>query len=80
MLTLNPTQQRGQDMILDFVRSRLPLFTIGGYAGTGKTTLIGQVVETMREWPTRPRIAFCAFTGKASHVLKGAGELTDFVV
>jgi len=69
MITLNPEQQRAHDMILDFVRSGLPLFTIGGYAGTGKTTLIGQCVEELHA--ENKQIAFCAFTGKAAHVLKG---------
>lgn len=40
--------------------------TIGGYAGTGKTFLI----SLLRKELSRKNIAFCAFTGKASSVLK----------
>lgn len=49
--------------------------TLGGYAGTGKTTLIGYLAEAMRyanaaEPKRQFNIAFLAYTGKAAHVLK----------
>lgn len=44
-----------------------PIFTIGGYAGTGKTTLLGALAADL----CRDRkIAFCSFTGKAASVLE----------
>lgn len=44
-----------------------PLMKLGGYAGTGKTTLIGALAK---QWIARGlRIAFATFTGKASTVL-----------
>lgn len=66
-ITLNPDQQHGHDMIIDFINSKMALFTLGGYAGTGKTTTIGKILETIKD--KNIRIAFCAFTGKASQVL-----------
>ena len=41
--------------------------TIGGRAGTGKTTLIRHLVSVLRGF------AVCAYTGKAANVLKGKG-------
>jgi exodeoxyribonuclease-5 len=40
--------------------------TLGGYAGTGKTTLLGQ----MRKRLPAKRIVFCSYTGKAVSVLR----------
>lgn len=40
---------------------------IGGYAGTGKTTLISSLINKI------PNFAVCAFTGKAASVLKKKG-------
>jgi exodeoxyribonuclease-5 len=41
--------------------------TLGGYAGTGKTTLVSYLVE---RWPNT---AVCALAGKAAHVLRSKG-------
>jgi exodeoxyribonuclease V len=68
-ITLNEKQQQAHDMIMDFVQSHGELLTIGGYAGTGKTTLIGKTLETMRH-DRAVSIAFVCFTGKAAMVLK----------
>lgn len=42
-------------------------FTLGGLAGTGKTTLAGLLPEVL---PARTRIAYVAYTGKAVSVLR----------
>jgi exodeoxyribonuclease V len=44
-----------------------PVQTLGGYAGTGKTTLIRSLIEQL------PNFAVCAFTGKAANVLRRKG-------
>jgi exodeoxyribonuclease-5 len=41
------------------------LITMGGYAGTGKSTLVSVFAKL-----TRAKVAYCAFTGKAANVLK----------
>ncbi len=46
--------------------------TLGGYAGTGKTTLIGYVRKAIRENDPDIKVAFCAFTGKAVRVMETA--------
>lgn len=44
--------------------------TVGGYAGTGKTTLIAILRALIKEKFPKYRIAFACYTGKASQVLK----------
>lgn len=44
--------------------------TLGGYAGTGKTTLMGFLSKVLREKDKKIKIAFCSFTGKAARVLQ----------
>ncbi|MBL7159262.1 AAA family ATPase [Candidatus Microgenomates bacterium] len=44
--------------------------TVGGYAGTGKTTLIGVLRKMIKNISPKARIAFACYTGKASQVLK----------
>lgn len=46
-----------------------PFLTLGGYAGTGKTTLIAYLRKALREYDGDAKVAFCAFTGKAARVL-----------
>jgi exodeoxyribonuclease-5 len=41
--------------------------TVGGYAGTGKTVLVGALADRL------PSYATCAYTGKAAHVLRKKG-------
>jgi len=45
-------------------RTRQPLLSLGGYAGSGKSTLVSLVAEQV-DLP-----AFCAYTGKATSVLR----------
>jgi len=44
--------------------------TLGGYAGTGKTTVAAALRAILKRNHQDYRIAFCAFTGKASQVLR----------
>jgi exodeoxyribonuclease V len=46
-----------------------PFLTLGGYAGTGKTTLIAYLRQALRQHDEDLTVAFCAFTGKAARVL-----------
>jgi exodeoxyribonuclease-5 len=47
-----------------------PYLTLGGYAGTGKTTLMGYLSNILRKKSGKLKIAFCSYTGKASRVLQ----------
>ncbi len=44
--------------------------TFGGYAGTGKTTLLGYLSSILHQDNKKIKIAFCSYTGKASRVLQ----------
>lgn len=61
-----------QEAIIQFVKSGKMLFTMGGYAGTGKTTVIANAISKVKELKQFENlsIAFCCFTGKASTVLR----------
>lgn len=47
-----------------------PFITLGGYAGTGKTTLLGQLRTALHEKNKKLRVSFCSYTGKATRVMK----------
>jgi exodeoxyribonuclease-5 len=71
---LSPDQLEAYNAIMQWVGQRGALLTLGGYAGSGKSTLVSLVAEQV-DLP-----AFCAYTGKATSVLrrklKGAGTET----
>ena len=46
-----------------------PYLTLGGYAGTGKTTLVAYLRRALRDYDDSATVAFCAYTGKATRVL-----------
>ena len=46
------------------------VLTVGGYAGTGKTTLLCELREEMHRHFPKISVAFVTFTGKASSVLQ----------
>ncbi len=49
---------------------RQQYITVGGYAGTGKTTLISILRRHIHKQNKKIKVAFCAYTGKAARVLK----------
>jgi len=57
------------DVLQDLIYYLTPV-TMGGYAGTGKTTMISEIATAVRKNNIAHRIAFCAFTGKAADVLR----------
>lgn len=69
---LTKEQNKIVDYITDWIKSSntVPSYiSIGGYAGTGKTFLIGELSHVLRKNNVK-NIAFVTFTGKASSVLK----------
>lgn len=55
---------------MDWYRNpNVKYLTFGGYAGTGKTTLLGYLGLRIHRENKKIRIAYCSFTGKASRVL-----------
>jgi len=63
---LSPDQRAAYDAIVSWARNpgSRNLLTLGAYAGCGKSTLAGLVAEQI------DRPAFCAYTGKATSVLR----------
>jgi exodeoxyribonuclease-5 len=47
-----------------------PYLTLGGYAGTGKTTLISYLRQALNDFDANATVGFCAYTGKATRVLQ----------
>lgn len=59
------------DQISDWYKSPKQQFlTLGGYAGTGKTTLLGYLANKLKKEDSQISIAYCAYTGKAAVILK----------
>lgn len=67
MIELSEDQQHVYDRMVEWFRRPTSLRTVGGYAGTGKSTLLGKLI---REERGRTKIACVALTGKAANVLK----------
>jgi len=53
--------------------------TLGGYAGTGKTTLLAKLRGELQKIYPDNKVAFCTFTGKASEVLKNKLKEQDSI-
>src|SRR5437899_665280 len=69
--TLSTDQAEALKTIGAWYRSKSsPFLTLGGYAGTGKTTLIAYLRQALRQHDAEARVGFCAYTGKAARVLQ----------
>ncbi len=69
--TLSTDQADALKQIGAWYRSKSsPYLTLGGYAGTGKTTLVAYLRQALHQLDPEARVAFCAYTGKASRVLQ----------
>lgn len=64
------SQQVKQESIADRTKvlSKLQI-TLGGYAGTGKTTMVAILRRLLRKYNKRIKVAFCSYTGRAVQVL-----------
>lgn len=79
-----------QNHILDDIlhwhkQPSIQYLTFGGYAGTGKTTMLGILGQYLHKEKKKIKIAYCSFTGKAARVLqrklKEAGSIntSDYI-
>lgn len=68
-MDLSPDQQQVFNAIYNYIQDphgrQHQYITVGGYAGTGKTTIINEVAAKVG----KTNLAFCAYTGKAAQVL-----------
>ncbi len=84
MITLSPDQRRTLDAILAWYKqnsikdtkvegntsANQPFITLGGYAGTGKTTLIIIIRQQLATLNKDLKVGFASYTGKAARVLR----------
>lgn len=76
-VTLSEDQQLAQDQILDWLRKdERQCFTLAGLAGTGKTTILKNILEVVKAEDLHAP-AVCSFTGKAVSVLRNKGVAND---
>lgn len=69
MTQWSPQQATAIDRVGRWIQTRnQPVFKLGGWAGTGKTTLAKHLASTVTG-----RVYFAAYTGKAAHVLMKSG-------
>ena len=75
-IKLSTDQQNALSILVSWYKShktgsqtKYPYITLGGYAGTGKTTLISIYRNKLEEIHKGIKVAFCAFTGKATQVI-----------
>lgn len=79
-VTLSPEQDAAKAAILawwaDVRKTGHGTFKLAGYAGTGKTTLLGDLLSAIKT-KDKASVAFCTITGKASTILKSKLSLDD---
>lgn len=64
-------QKKALEYSLDWHKAlKKPSMTLGGYAGTGKTTLIAEIRKKLHKENKKLRVSFVSYTGKASRVLR----------
>jgi ATP-dependent exoDNAse (exonuclease V) alpha subunit len=68
-LTLTQKQEEAVNGAVSVIHSPLNTspYTIGGYAGTGKSTILNEIVKR------QPHVIACAYTGKAASVMRSKG-------
>lgn len=79
MIELTNEQNDIAGAIIDYALGNydsVPYIAVSGYAGTGKTTVMGAASSQILRLHPNYRIAYCAPTGKAASVLKQ--KLKDF--
>ncbi len=72
LIELSSDQELARTCLLDWYKekNRPQYITLGGYAGTGKTTLLSYLRRELQKEHKKLKVAFCAYTGKATQVLK----------
>lgn len=79
-MQLSDDQNKAVETILDWYKSSKTggYITLGGYAGTGKTTLINHIQKILHKEYKNLKICFCSYTGKASRVLQEKIEYGEY--
>lgn len=70
-ILITPEQKSALLAIFDWLsKKEQPVFRLGGYAGTGKSTMMGVVRIILHKKKPEWKVAFASFTGKATQVLR----------
>ena len=71
-MQLSEDQEKALALLLSWYKDpeRSRFITLGGYAGTGKTTLIAVLKNELARLDQSLKFAFCSYTGKAAQNLK----------
>ena len=79
-LSLTEEQTAAYEKVIEWVCNspQGSIFRLGGYAGTGKTTLLGKIVADLERMEVHDcgDMMICAFTNKAASVLRSKGIST----
>ncbi len=71
IIDLSSDQQKAIKLLLAWFNNKTSAYiTIGGYAGTGKTTSLAHLRFKLNAENPKLKVAFCSYTGKATQVLK----------
>ncbi len=73
MVDLSADQKKALRAVLEWYKKdkkAMQFVTLGGYAGTGKTTLIALIRKELAKIDVSLKVGFASYTGKASRVLK----------
>lgn len=74
-MDLSNDQKTALKSLLNWYGSKAGQYiTLGGYAGTGKTTLIAILRQKLKTVDKKIKVAFVSYTGKAARVLKNKLE------
>jgi exodeoxyribonuclease-5 len=75
LIRFDNIQTQAMNMAMDWIRTpqsrRKKIFTIAGYAGSGKSTVLSQIINVIGL--VKYRVAFVTYTGKAAVVLRQKG-------
>lgn len=79
-ITLSKEQNHIIDTLLEwYFKTGGDSITLGGYAGTGKSTLISHLRKTLALEKKKLKVAFCCYTGKAAWNLRKKLEETSSI-
>lgn len=73
MIILSSDQKKAlNDLLIWYKKDKnaMPFVTLGGYAGTGKTTLIAVLRKELKKIDKELKVGFASYTGKAARVLR----------
>lgn len=77
-ITLTKGQAEGLKIAVARYKAHKEYTTIAGYAGTGKSTLVKEIIEELK-LPSS-RVCFAAYSGKAANVLRQKGNLNSLTI